>query len=209
MATCAIIGQAVGTAAALATRERCLPRDVTGPAVRELQQMLLADDCFLPWQTRDIPALTQEAALTADAGDPAALRNGVDRPVGATGNDFTCTLGSGWIQYAWDKPRTIRSARLVGDSNLNRNGASCHYNIRCIYPLGAEPDGMPGSLLRNFRVESRAADGSWQVAARVIDNRRRLVRLDLDLTTNAVRLVPESVWDGAATTARLFAWDVC
>lgn len=209
MATCAIIGQAVGTAAALATREHGLPRDITGPAVRELQQMLLADDCYLPWQTRDIPALTREAALSADAGDPSALRNGVDRPVGDAGNAFTCTLGSGWIQYAWDTPRPLRGTRLVGDSNLNRNGASCHYNIRCIYPLDAEPDGLPATLLRHFRLEARAADGSWQVAARVTDNRRRLVRLDLDLTTDAVRLIPEATWDDAATTARLFAWEVC
>ena len=77
------------------------------------------------------------------------------------------------------------------------------------YRLAGVAGGVVATLLRHFRLEARAADGSWQVAARVTDNRRRLVRLDLDLTTDAVRLIPESVWDDAATTARLFAWEVC
>jgi hypothetical protein len=35
-----------------------------------------------------------------------------------------------------------------------------------------------------------------------------MVRLPLDVTTDALRLVPETLWDDAATEARLFAWDI-
>ncbi|NLN00510.1 MAG: FAD-dependent oxidoreductase [Lentisphaerae bacterium] len=208
MATCAVIGQAVGTAAAIATREKCLPGDIAGDGVRELQQTLLDDDCYLPWQKRDIPALTQRAALTAAAGDPSALRNGVDRPVGDTGNDFVCALDSGWVEYRLPEPAAIARTRLVFDSNLNRNGTSCHYNIRSSYPLNAPANGMPGTLVRAFRIEARTAEGQWRTVAQVTDNRRRMVRLPLDVTTDALRLVPETLWDDAATEARLFAWDI-
>ena len=208
MATCAIIGQAVGTAAAIAAREKCLPRDLAGPGVRELQQMLLDDDCYLPWQRRDIPGLAQRAALTAAAGDPAALRNGVDRPVGETGNDFVCALGSGWVEYRLPEPAAVATTRLVFDSNLNRNGTSCHYNIRSSYPLQAPSNGMPGTLVRAFRIEARTADGGWHTVVRVTDNRRRMVRVPLDITTDALRLIPEALWDASATEARLFAWDI-
>lgn len=42
MATCALLGQAAGTAAAIATKHRCDPRDVD---VNELQSTLMDDDC--------------------------------------------------------------------------------------------------------------------------------------------------------------------
>lgn len=49
MATCAVIGQGVGTAAALALRQNVLPADIAADAklVRAIQQQLLRDDCYL------------------------------------------------------------------------------------------------------------------------------------------------------------------
>ncbi|MCJ7550626.1 MAG: FAD-dependent oxidoreductase, partial [Anaerolineae bacterium] len=49
MATCAVLGQAAGTAAAIAAREATTPRGVYEAHLAELQQMLMDDDCFLPW----------------------------------------------------------------------------------------------------------------------------------------------------------------
>jgi hypothetical protein len=67
---------------------------------------------------------------------------------------------------------------------------------------------MPGTLVRAFRIEARTAEGGWHTVVRVTDNRRRLVKLPLDITTDALRLIPEALWDAAATEARLFAWDI-
>ncbi len=205
MATCAVIGQAVGTAAAIAVRDGLDPRGVGEHRLGELQQTLLEDDCHLPGVRREIPVLARQARLTAAAGDPEARRNGVDRPVGGAGNDFTCLPGE-WIEYAFDRPVRLRATRLVFDSDLNRSGGACHHNIRCHYPLDAPPDAMPATLVRDFRLEARDADGSLRVVARVADNNQRLVRPALDVTTTALRLVPERTW--GAPRARLFAWDV-
>jgi hypothetical protein len=208
MATCAIIGQAMGTAASIAARKGILPRGVTESHVRELQQTLMDDDCYLPWQTREVPELTRQARLTAAAGDPEALRNGVDRPVGEVGNDYVCALNTGWVEYALDAPTAVKTTRLVFDSNLTRNGTSCHYNIVSNYPLNAPRNDLPGTLVRNFRIEAKTAEGSWHTVVRVTDNRHRLVTVALDITTNGLRLIPETTWDDQATSARLFAWDV-
>jgi hypothetical protein len=54
MATCATLGQAVGTAAAIAVRDDLSPRGVYENRIKELQQMLMDDDCYLPWHKREI-----------------------------------------------------------------------------------------------------------------------------------------------------------
>lgn len=209
MATCAIIGQAMGTAAAIATREGCLPGDISGDLVRELQQTLMDDDCYLPWQKRDISELSRNANLTANSGDPEALRNGVDRPVGETSNDHVCRLNTGWVEYRLSQPTALTSTRIVFDSNLNRNGEGrCHYNILSSYPLDMPLNGMPGTLVRNFRIEAKTPEGTWNTVAHVTGNRRRMVKIPLDITTDAIRLIPETMWDESATEARLFAWEL-
>ena len=48
MGTCAVEGQAVGTAAALCLEHDCLPRELASEHVQELQQLLLKDDCYIP-----------------------------------------------------------------------------------------------------------------------------------------------------------------
>jgi len=84
IATCAIVGQAVGAAASLAVRDGLSPRGVYERRIGELKQTLMDDDCYLPWNVRELPELTKRADLTAAEGDPEPLRNGVDRPVGDT-----------------------------------------------------------------------------------------------------------------------------
>ncbi|MBR3300180.1 MAG: FAD-dependent oxidoreductase, partial [Clostridia bacterium] len=67
MATCGVIGQAVGTAAALAIEKGVAPRAVGG-YITELQDLLMEDDCFLPKFKRKMPELTKKATLTAEYG---------------------------------------------------------------------------------------------------------------------------------------------
>jgi hypothetical protein len=54
MATCAVLGQAMGTAAAIAIKENATPRGVYENHLDALQQALMDDDCYLPFTSRDI-----------------------------------------------------------------------------------------------------------------------------------------------------------
>jgi hypothetical protein len=207
MATCAVLGQAVGTAAALAARDGLSPQGVHEKRIGELKQALMADDCYLPWNARSMPELTKRARLTASAGDPEPLRNGVDRPVGEADNGWTCGVADGWAQYGFDALEQIRGLRLIFDSDLNRAGlGGCHHNMPCCYLLRSDPVGVPQTLVRAFRIESLGADGAWRTIAHVQDNHQRLVRLAANAVTKAVRFVPEVSW--GSDRAHLFAWDI-
>ena len=70
MATCAVIGQGVGTAAAYAVTHDRLPSDLTGDAdaVRAIQQRLLRDDVYLIGHTNDDPAdLARSAKISVSS----------------------------------------------------------------------------------------------------------------------------------------------
>ncbi len=211
MATCAVCGQAVGTAASLAARFQTTPRGVWREHLRDLQQALMEDDCYLPWHTRAIPDLSRRAELTASAGDPEPLRNGVDRPVDGAGNDWAGPPGASWVQYRFPQPARVRQARIVFDSDLNRKGkgacaAAPEKNCLSNYPLDQPPRTVPATLTRAFRLEALDEQGRWQPLLTVEDNHQRLVRVPLDAVTQGIRLTPLATW--GAPVARLFAFDV-
>ena len=206
MATCSMMGQAVGAAAAIAVRDALTPRGVYKKRIAELQQSLMDDDQYIPWHTREIPALSRGAKLTADA-DPEPLRNGVDRPVGDADNGCRVPLGSA-ITYRFGAPAELSCVRIVFDSDLNRQDTierPENRNMRYRQPLVAPPWGLPASLVKDFRIEAET-DGEWRVIARVENNKQRLVRLPVSATATALRLVCESTY--GASDAHLFAFEL-
>lgn len=201
MATCAILGQAVGEAAAIAVRESLSPREVYEKRIGELRQALMDADCYLPWARRAIPELTRNARLSASSGDPEPLRNGLDRPLEGADNAWAGTPGASWVQYAFDRPRRVRRLRFVFDSDLNRT----EKNQPKHYPLNEPLYGPPATLVRGFRVEALGPRGEWREIAKVENNYQRLVWIDAEIETPALRFIPDSTW--GASEARLFAWD--
>ena len=211
MATCSVIGQAVGTAAAIATLFSLTPREVYEQKLDELQQALLEDDCFLPKLARRIPELSAQAELTASEGDPVPLRNGLDRPRGEVDNGWSGEPES-WVQYTFAEKQQVREVRLVFDSDLNRKGK----NMPCAFPINPADHGQPAAadllsgapetMIRKLRVEVLKPGNRWVEAARLDDNHQRLVKLDITTTALAVRIVPESTW--GASRCHLFAFDV-
>ncbi len=208
MATTSLMGQAVGTAAAIASRDGLTPRGVHAQRLGELQQALMADDCYLPWRQRVIAPLCQAAVLRAGQGDPEPLRNGSDRPIGTDDNGWSAPTGTP-VEYEFAAATQLKSARLVFDSDLDRidpmTGRHAQ-NMRHFHPLNAPAWSVPATLVRAFRLEARRDDGTWETVARVDDNHQRLVRVPLAVTTRAVRLVTESTW--GAPAAHLFAFEV-
>lgn len=80
MGTCAVLGQAVGTAAALAVRRSLRPRELGGGHIGELQQQLLLDDCYLTGAKRDDPDdLAPKARITASSVAAVEMVTGEDR----------------------------------------------------------------------------------------------------------------------------------
>lgn len=175
MATCAILGQALGTAVAQALKTggdiRCLDLDM-------LQQTLMEDDCYIPWHERRVPALTLEAKCS-----DALVRNGKYR-----GKD-NCWVGSegASVSYCFEEEKEIQTIRLVFDSDLNRT----YLNMPCNYPLQAAESKVPKTLIKEYRIEGIKEDGT-AVEISVHDNHQRFVKHHVAWKVKEVRFIPVS-----------------
>ena len=214
MATCGLCGQAVGTAAAIAARERLDPRDVgRGRLLAELQRALLDDDCMLPGLRRETRGPCAAARLAATAGEGVArLRDGMDRDWDDGEHGWRAPLGAA-AEYRFAEEVELREARIVLDSDLDRRdegrpyGGNAEYSQGRYYrALGDAPMGLPATLVRDFRIDRLGDDGAWRPEAEVKDNHRRLVRVPLNCRARGVRLVPLSTW--GAPDAHVFAFEV-
>ncbi len=127
MGTCAVIGQAVGKAAAMCVEKKVSPRALLAH-IGELQQGLLLDDCYIP----HIPLSTEgDLAKTASITASSVMQGygvenlvgGYTRPVGRVANCFQ-TEGIAkegeWIAMRWKAPQKIGRVCLRFDSNCSK-----------------------------------------------------------------------------------------
>lgn len=210
MGTCATLGQAAGTAAALAVQSQVSPREIGQMQIRRLQDLLMDDDCYLPFHKRTVSRLTSEASITSDQPGADNLRNGKDRTIGSEPNCWEGQPGS-HVTYEFTAASQISRIRLVFDSDLNRetlteNGPDQYRPMKSNYFLDDKAMRVPATLIKDFTIEYRGQDGSWQQLADIRGNHQRLVILPTDIKTAAVRLKPHQTW--GADTCRIFAFEV-
>jgi hypothetical protein len=207
MATCAILGQAVGAAAFSAVYHGESPRGLSRNYVGEIQQILMEDDCWLPGLKRALPRLSQEGRLVSSKGDAAALRNGRDRPTGDEDNGLCLGLGD-YVEYRFDKPVPCRRLRLVFDSDLNREtqheGPLYKRPMYATYYLNTLATHVPKTMTRDFRLTLYLAQEQRTIDVK--ENHRRLVYVDLNEELRALRFEPLATW--GSEESHLFAFDV-
>lgn len=190
MGTCAAMGQAVGTAAAMAVDKGILPRGV-GAHMAELQQTLQEDDMYLPFRKERLGPLTEEATLSASQGDPEPVRDGWARPIGDDTHAWEASAGD-WIAMEFDGPREVAELALQVDSALDKDIAlSLHYK-----DFGT--DRVPEVAPRKMRIEGLEGEG-WTTLAQIENNYQRHVRVPLGQQLRGVRLTIEETWGAERT----------
>ncbi|MCF6176512.1 MAG: FAD-dependent oxidoreductase [Victivallaceae bacterium] len=200
-ATCATLGQAIGTAAVLAVADKLSPRGVYEQKITDLQNMLMDSDCWLPGLTRTIPQLTMNGKLTASSGNPEPLLNGMERPDGIADNCWQCTVDD-WLELRFEQPETINEIRLVFDSDLNRD----YKNMVAKFPLDMPEYAPPKTLIKGFHLEIEDQSGDKTEVFRKINNYQRLVKISVACKVNVVRLHIDSLYTPGLR--KLFAFDV-
>ncbi len=195
MGTCALLGQAVGTAASLLVKNGILPAELDAGGIGELQDMLEEDDVMLPGRWRKPSPLT--LAALPDPGSE-SLTNGVDRSYAGKDNGVWLEVG-GSCGYSWPAPILASSVRIVFDTNLMRHRR-----------MPVEEDFsravMPPMLARVFRLEVRKS-GEWSVCHEEKENFSRVRRISFEpAEIDAIRLVVEKTWGGEK--AHVFGIDV-
>lgn len=207
MATCALLGQAVGTAAAVAKKYGCSPDGVYTDHLAEYQELLLWNDCLLPHHPRMPAALTKDAELTCTdnrCSDLNALRDGNDRE-----NVFECSPGS-TVSYRFSVPAEPKEVRLVFDSDLDRKtlpGDACErqHAMRSNLLPNAPVMHLPTTLCRSYRLTADTAEGTV-VLADVTDNCHRLVKIPVGIRVSALHLTLREANEGGETM-RLFSFE--
>jgi hypothetical protein len=197
MGTCSLLGQAAGTAAALCVKHSCSPRGVYESHLSELQNTLMDDDQWLPGMERPISPLARAATVTAPGENFESLLDGLDRDREDEDHAWRGPVGS-VIEFRWKQAVKIGGLRFVFDSNLGNDK-----RMPCSYPQYSEKPRVPASLVKSFRIESAEQGGGWRTVYREENNYQRLVKLPLALSTQAIRIVPESTWGDPV--ARIFA----
>lgn len=201
MATCAAVGQGVGTAAALALRHNTLPADIAADAdlVHAIQQQLLRDDAYLIGVPHRDPRdlVLQAARVTASSAQndapPEAIRSGLTRTVAKLPADrqhpglhrwCSLTLPAS-LDLHWDEPVTLSEVQLVFDTGLHRLltlSMADGYTQKMLWGQ-AQPE-----TVRDYELSLATLDG-WQVLATVQGNhQRRQVHRFPPVTTRALRL---------------------
>lgn len=206
MATCALLGQAVGTAAAICHRDGLLPRDITGTLVTELQQQLLFDGVFLPGVKREIPALSREASLNLDDAARALLQNGIDRPRSDEEQNMITLDKGDKLTFTFGEEKEISDLRLMLDFDYSKMSVSPNRKMR-IFPMKLNrgkdfvPVKVAATLVKHLRV---IADGKvvWETE----NNYHSLLQIPLKLKARTVEIEFLETW--GAERVNLFACDL-
>ncbi len=206
MATCALLGQACGTAAAVAVRHGCLPAEVSASYIGEVQEMLLTDGVFLPHIPNRVGDTVRAARLNRTDAEREILLNGWERPrTAADENSIPWRTGER-LTLEWDEPQDLGDLRLRFDPDYSRASISVNRKMRVFCMklhtgLDFRPVRVAATLPRELAVY---ADG--EEVARVRENFHALVRLPV--RRRAKRVSVELVGTHGNEEIRLFAVDL-
>ena len=185
MATCAVIGQAVGTAAAMCVERNITPRQLARDSalVTRLQQQLLRDDQTIKTVRNQDPSdLARTAKFTASAGQPELVIDGFVRSANGT-HHWSAPLGS-WIEMSWPAPKRIRELQLTFDSGFQRElTLSASDSISRTIVRAPQPE-----TVRDYEILYRSG-AEWKTLIKVAANHQRVNRHRFDpVEASAIRI---------------------
>ncbi|QHI39237.1 tRNA 5-methylaminomethyl-2-thiouridine biosynthesis bifunctional protein MnmC [Kordia antarctica] len=189
MATCALQGQAVGTAASMCVKRNVLPREIGQKYINELQEQLLRDDVFIPKRpANDSNNLAKKASLlfasSTTSGDVKNLINGISRDIYGEINHWQSDGLLAEVQLEWENAISLSAIELKCDTNLKRN-IMMRKDSRNDDLYG---NGIPKEMLKALSFEARV-NGQWKQVGEITDNRTRLIKVKLNtLKTTAIRI---------------------
>ena len=184
IATCAMMGQAVGTAVSMLVNDNI---DISELNINKLQQLLMYDDCYLPNIKREVSPLINKAVINYPV-----VCNGYDRK---NENLWIGNKGD-YIEFVFNEPQYINELRIIFDSDLNRNYVECldrsFQQMPHIYPLGETRFRLPETLIKKFKIV--VCNEKNEVSEKSYENHLRFVKIEVNQSVKFIRLIPEETW---------------
>ncbi len=191
MATCAAMGQGVGTAAALAVKAKTTPAEISSQPnfVKDVQRQLTRDDCFLidcaganptnHIQNATISATSEQAGGEAvnilsnqtrsvhgeRGAPPQRSQPGSHRWMSDPADGFPVSL-----TLTWPQPVRLSRIQLVFDTGLHRHLTLTHLDSYAASMAWGSPQ---PETVRDYRIEGFDGD-TWVEIADVTGNYQRL-----------------------------------
>ncbi len=203
MGTCALEGQAAGTAANLCVQNGITPRDITNNYINELQENLLRDDAFIPNRpAKDDADLARKASVifgsSTLSGDAKNLLNGISRDIDGAVNHWQSDGLPATLQLEWEKPVQLSKVEIKCDTNLKR----CIMMLKESLNDERHTNTIPEELLKSLKVEARV-NGQWTQVGTLDKNMKRLIKFGFtQIKATAVRVIMNETY--GAKNAKLF-----
>ena len=217
MATCALLGEAVGCAANIAREYSLTPQGVYDKQIRLLQERLMENGCFLPGMSRTISETAKNASLSAEEGENIEnLRNGLDRnnhTYGDMENGAELVPGKA-VEYSFTEPAELTNIHLAFDSDLYRRtlpGDWCErgHTMRANIVPESPTMHVPKTLVKSYRIEAVTEHGENILIAEEKLNLRQCVNHSVSGRFRSVKFIPLTTWNGEAVDrVHVFSFDV-
>ena len=202
MATTGVIGQAAGTAAALAAEKRILPRDVN-PHIKSLQKQLLRDDAYIhgiKFIDEDDYIKGSVISCSSEQYPCENVRNGYTRNLDSDINYWESIImeNSEYLQADFSGVKTVSEVQIRFDSNLSRE-------IRpsmSLWASNSQVRGVPRELVKDYKVELFLY-GKTVASEEITGNYMRLKKHTFDsVKVDALRITVTAT--NGWSTARIF-----
>ncbi len=207
MATCAVTGQGVGTAAAYSLQHQLSLQELVKSQkdIKNIQQQLLRDDCYLIGIKNEdkndkalqaiVSASSEFAGGTAKniiSGQTRSVHGELGVPKDRANPGIHRWMSDpreglpAWIQLQWDNPVTIKELQLIFDTALHRLLTLSHsagYSPTMVWGK-PQPETVKGYEIEYLN------DGKWEKLLEVEQNWQRMNRHRLEKTvlTPAIRV---------------------
>ena len=187
MATCALMGQAVGIAVATAKKYTCSLHGIEEYA-EEIQQILRNQDCYLLNVKRTVSNTILTSKNNLSATEKEIFFNGVERAL--TDNETSAKFPVGkTIEFSFEKT-LVKQIRLLFDSDIAR---TCQiskdvkmYPQRAHVPLVYEKAIIPPRLTKAYTVEIKI-NGEYKLLKDEKENISRLALLPVGEEISGIR----------------------
>ncbi|WP_282135538.1 FAD-dependent oxidoreductase [Seonamhaeicola maritimus] len=180
MGTCATMGQAVGTAAALCVKKKVVPRELANNHIKELQEQLLRDDAFIPERLADdVNDLAKTAnkiwASSTTSGDVKLLIDGVSRDEQGEVHHWKSNGLNAEVIFEWDEPISLSQVEIKCDTNVKKNIMM----LKNTRENDAYTTIIPPELLKSMSLQV-IINGDWEDYGEIKNNQKRLIKFSFD-----------------------------
>lgn len=206
MATCAAGGQAAGTAAAMAVKKHCTPRQLGMDYINELQKQLMRDDCYLPGflheDSDDLVKGAEEILYSSETPEGAAekIRDGHQRN---EGNEIHQWISEEiisqpqWLEIRLKSVKKLAEMHLKFDTDLTTEiETSLSRTIR-----EKQIPGMPKSLVKHYKIQAlKNGNSIWEEEE--TENHQRFCMHFPNAEADTIRIEVYQTWD--CKSAKIF-----